>query len=150
MLQHLPNIGSVLDHVAKITKVGGSGLIIDAHDATRFFRPSLSSFMDFFAAYVKNEAKGGRDRNVGSVLTRNLESNPSWRMGSTLQLLIPSTIPGNLELMRRNYALLIELVEEVGNLEYDFEKLKEEWRWWCGLDKTYTQVGLCLSRIDRI
>jgi hypothetical protein len=46
--------------------------------------------------------------------------------------------------------LLVDLIKEVGELTYDFESVKEEWRRWSVLPDAYTQVGLNLIRIDRI
>lgn len=150
LLQHLSDIPALLDHIAKITKPGSSALIIDAYNSTRLFQPPLPIFCDFFTAFSKHELMNGRDRNVNKSLNRALRTNSSWRLGNTLQLLIPSTIPGNLDLMRKNYALLIDLVQEVGQVDYDFVNVRKEWEWWCGLEHTYTQVGLILTRIDRI
>ena len=41
LLQHLDDVQAVLDHVAALTRPGGTALIIDAHDPLRFFYPDL-------------------------------------------------------------------------------------------------------------
>lgn len=150
VIQHLSDIPSLLGHLAEIVKPGGSALIVDAYDAARFFHPPLPQFMNFFKAYTSNELQNGRDRNVIETVNRCLSTSTQWTMGSTMQLLIPSTIPGNLVLMQKNYALLIDLIEGVGKLDYDFEAVRNEWEWWCSLGNAYTQVGLTMMRIERL
>jgi hypothetical protein len=140
----------VLDHVAALSSPGVSALIIDAHDPLRFFYPDLPEFTEFFAAYAEHERKAGRGRCVASRLEQAIASSAAWRAGDTLQLLIPSTIAGNLDLFTRTYTLLVELVEQAGELQYDFSTVKEGWRRWSQRPDAYTQVGLNLIRIDRV
>jgi hypothetical protein len=87
---------------------------------------------------------------VASRLEQAIASSAAWRAGDTLQLLIPSTIAGNLDLFTRTYTLLVELVEQAGELQYDFSTVKEGWRRWSQRPDAYTQVGLNLIRIDRV
>jgi len=150
LLQHLDDIQAVLDHVATLINSGGSALIIDAHDALRFFHPNLHEFTGFFAAYAEYEWRAGRDRHVAKRVEQALESNAAWRPGATLQLLIPSTIPGNLNLFTQTYTLMVDLVEQTGELQYDFAAVKEAWRRWSERPDAYAQVGLNLIRINRV
>jgi len=147
LLQHLPDVPVVLEHLARLTD--GAVLIIDAYDPVRFYEPPLPRFMKFFQTYADNEARNGRERDVDTVLMSCLRSNPDWRAAPIEHLLIPSTIPGNLEVLRKNYALLIDLVEAAGQFDYDFDSVRKEWRWWCSLERAYTQVGLMLVQLDR-
>jgi hypothetical protein len=133
-----------------VTKPGNSALIIDAHDPVRFFYPELPEFTRFFAAYSEHELKAGRDRCVASRVKRALASSTAWQLGEITRLVIPSTIPGNLDLFTKTYSLLVDLVEEAGELSYDFSAVKEAWRQWSQRPGAYTQVGLNLIRIDRI
>ena len=148
LLQHLSDIPSTFEHLARITD--GSVLVIDAYDPFRYFSPPLPQFMAFFQAYTNHEASQGRRRDVSVVLMDYLKSNSEWTVASAQYLLIPSTIHGNLDSMRKNYALLIDLLETVGDFDYDYNSVREEWNWWCGLDRAYTQVGLMLLRLDRV
>ena len=150
LLQHLDDIQASLDHIAALTRPGGSAFIIDAHDPLRFFYPELPEFTAFFAAYVEHEQEAGRDRHVVNRVGHALASSAVWRMGDTLQLLIPSTIPGNLELFTKTYSLLVDLVEQAGEFQYDFSTVKEAWRRWAKRPDAYVQVGLNLIRIDRV
>lgn len=150
LLQHLEDIPAALDRVSQLTRPGGTALITDANDPVRFFYPMLPQFTAFFAAYAEQEGRAGRDRSVASRIEKALSKSSTWIHGSTLSLLIPSTIKGNLELFTQTYGLLVDLVSEVGELTYDFESVKEAWRRWSVLPDAYTQVGLNLIRIDRI
>lgn len=150
LLQHLDDIRAVLNHVAMLTSPGKAALIIDAYDPLRLFHPPLPEFTEFFTAYAEQERKAGRDRHVASRVEQAIASSTKWRLGSMLQLLIPSTIPGNLELFTRTYTLLVDLVEQAGELQYDFSSVKEAWRRWSEKPEAYTQVGLNLIRIDRV
>lgn len=150
LLQHLDDVQAALDHIAALTSPGKSALIIDAHDPLRFFHPDLPQFMKFFAAYVEHERQAGRDRYVIRRVEQVIASSIVWRLGGTLQLLIPSTIADNLNLISRTYILLVDLVQQGGELQFDFSAVKEEWRRWSERLDAYTQVGLNLIRIDRI
>jgi SAM-dependent methyltransferase len=150
LLQHLDDVQAVLDHVAALTSSGKSALIIDAHDPLRLFHPDLPEFTGFFAAYAEHERQAGRDRGVASRVEQAIASSAVWRQGGTLQLLIPSTIPGNMDLFTRTYTLLVDLVEQAGELPYDFCAVKEAWWRWTESPNAYTQVGLNLIRIDRV
>ena len=79
-----------------------------------------------------------------------ITSSIVWRLGGTLQLLIPSTILGNLDLFTRTYTLLVDLVEQAGELQDDFSAVKEAWQMWSERPDAYTQVGLTLIRVDRV
>ena len=150
LLQHLEDIPTALDRVSRLTRPGGSALIIDANDRMRFFYPTLPQFTAFFAAYAEHEGRAGRDRSVANRIEKALLKSSNWIHSSTLSLLIPSTINRNLELFTQTYTLFVDLVREVGELTYDFESVKEAWRRWSVLPDAYTQVGLNLIRIDRI
>ena len=150
LLQHLDDIPAVLDHVATLTTPGHAALIIDADDLVRFFHPELPEFTRFCAAYSNHERKAGRERRVAARVEHAITSGRRWTLGGTLQLLIPSTIPGNLDLFTRTYALLVDLVEQAGELDYDFASVKRAWRQWSARPDAYTQVGLYLIRIDRV
>ena len=150
LLQHLKDVEAVLNRVAEVTRTGGSALIIDAWDSMRLFKPNVPEFWKFFNAYTSHQAGLGLDRNVGTNLLSKIENHRNWKVGSTLQVLIPSTIKGNLEFYRSYYDLMIQIVEKAGLLQYDFEKVKAEWKWWCSLKHAYTQVGLNVIRIDKI
>jgi SAM-dependent methyltransferase len=150
LLQHLPDVQAVLDHVATLIPSGGSALIIDAHDPFRFFHPELPEFTRFFAAYAEHERSTGRDRRVAKRVEQAIASSRAWKLGDTLQLLIPSTIPSNLDLFTRTYTLLVDLVDQTGELQYDFSTVKEAWRRWSERPDAYAQVGLNLTRIDHV
>ena len=150
LLQHLPDIEKTLAKVVEIVNPGGSALVIDTHDPTRFYMPDVPEFRSFFKAYAEFEARQGRDRAVASHLGELIEAHPGWKLGRTTRLLIPSTIPGNMELFRETYALVLDLIENHSKFEYDLARVREAWRRWCELDGAYTQVGLTIVRIDRV
>lgn len=150
LLQHLPDIPAVLDHVASLVQRGASALIVDADDQARFFHPDLPEFREFFAAYTAHERAAGRDRNVVSRVHEALGVSTAWRLGAAETVLIPSTIPGNLDRFTRTYALLVDLVEHGGELPYDFPAVKRAWHRWAQRPDAYTQVGLNLIRLDRV
>ncbi len=149
VLQHLDDIEAVLRHVATLVRPEGSVMIIDADDEARSFHPLLPEFTRFFTAYAERERQCGRDRDVCGRVERVLRSSVPWRMGASWRVLIPSTIPGNLERFNRNYSLLVDLVEEVGEVAYDFPDVRRAWREWSQRSDAYTQVGLHLLRLDR-
>ena len=116
----------------------------------RFFFPNLPEFSAFFAAYAEHEGQVGRDRRVASRFEQALASSSIWKPGETLQLLIPSTVAGNLDLFTRIYIMLMDLVEEVGELPYDFGVVREAWRMWSKGQMRMPKSGSNLIRIERI
>jgi ubiquinone/menaquinone biosynthesis C-methylase UbiE len=149
LLQHVDDIPAVLRHVAGLTNPGGSALIIDAHDPLRSFSPDLPEFTKFFAAYTEAEHNEGRDRRVALRIEQAIASSALWRAAGTLQLLIPSTIAGNLDLFVKTYMLLVDLVECSGKFHYNFASVKEAWQRWSKIPHAYTQVGLNLICLER-
>ncbi len=149
LLQHLDDIPCALDKFASLTRAGGSLLIIDSHDAYRFFSPDLPEFKEFFAAYTAHELVAGRNRKVSQQTDLAIAASSVWRKHATLDLLIPSTLAGNMDLFTKTYTLFIDLVEQAGEMNYDFAKVKESWIKWAMNPNAYTQVGLTLTQLKR-
>jgi SAM-dependent methyltransferase len=150
LLQHLPNIDQVLEKVAGLTRPGGSALIIDALDPLRFYYPPVPHFLGFFKAYKAHKAKDGLNRDIAGQLHRGIKRYTGWKVGQSLDLIVPSTLPGAMNLFRQIYVLFIDIVERAGELDYDFKTIRREWQWWCELDEAFTQVGVKIIRLDRI
>ena len=150
VLQHLPDVDVALRKLAEITAPGGSALVIDAYDPVRFYWPDVPNFMRFFCAYADYQRELGLDRSAVDNLAETAKAHDTWRVGEALHVTVPSTLPGNLDLFRTSYGVFIELVERGSNMSYDFEPVKREWRWWCGLAQAYTQAGLTIVRLDRV
>lgn len=150
LLQHLEDVPAVLDHAATLTNIGGGAVIVDAHDPYRFFHPELPEFRAFFTAYAEHERKAGRDRRVASRVEQAIRASKVWRPGPTLPLLIPSTVGSNMDLFTKTYSLLVDLVEQAGEIQYDFSSVKQAWSRWAQSPEAYTQVGLNLIFLERI
>lgn len=149
VLQHLEEPHSVLNTIAELTEPGGSVLFVDALDLERFYWPALPTFTDFFGEYVAFQKKLGLDRDTVGRLAEIVAGDPNWNVGEAVQVRIPSTIGGNLELFRRNYSLFIDLVQTGSEMTYDFKAVRDEWHAWSRLENSYTQVGLQIVRLDR-
>ncbi len=150
VLQHVPDVAGVLTRLANIVRSGGGALIVDAHDPLRFFAPPLPIFMQFFEAFRLQEQRAGPDKTVTSELRTLIEPHPDWCIDSASMLTIPSSIPGNIDLFRETYRRVIDMVELVGEVDFDFDSVRKEWEWWCGLDIAYTQVGLNVIKLVRM
>ena len=150
VLQHVPDVVGVLQRLGKVVQPGGGALVVDAHDPLRFFSPPLPIFMEFFKAFRLQEQRAGPDKTVTTGLQALVQSHPDWTIEAATTMTIPSTISGNMELFRDTYGLVVDMVELVGELDFEFDRVREEWRWWCGLDHAYTQVGLDVVRLVRI
>jgi len=149
-LQHQTEVDAVLDKIATRTRKGGSVLVIDAADDGRLYYPDIPKFMRFFRAYIEHQEQRGLSRTVKSRLNSWVKKYPDWEIGNSFEIVIPSTIPGNMDLFRKTYGLFIDLVEKVGDMQYDFNAVRKEWEWWCSLEHGYTQAGLNIIRIDHI
>ena len=150
VLQHVPDVAGVLECLARVVRPGGAMLVIDAHDPLRFFSPPVPKFMEFFSTFRSQEQQSGPDKTVTSGLEALVSSHPDWQVEKSITLTIPSSIPGNMELFRKTYGLVIDMADLVGKLDCEFELVKEEWKRWCSLEKAYAQVGLDVIRLVRV
>jgi len=149
LLQHLSDLDAVLSKVAQIIKPGGSALVIDSCDPLRYFYPPMPEFVRFFAAYTKAQEAMGLDRSVGGQIVEKVEVHPQWEFSAHHRLIVPSTIPGNMELFRRIYGLVIDVIERTDKVSFNYDKIRAELQWWCSQERAYTQVGVELVQLKR-
>jgi SAM-dependent methyltransferase len=149
LLQHLADLDALLSKVAQIIRPGGSALVIDSCDPLRYFYPPMPEFVQFFAAYTKAQEAMGLDRSAAVQIMKKVEVHPQWEFGAHHRLIVPSTIPGNLELFRRIYGLVIDVIERISNVSCSNDKVRAELRWWCGQERAYTQVGVEVVQLKR-
>jgi len=149
LLQHLSDLDAVLSKVAQLIRPGGSALIIDSCDPLRFFYPPMPEFVRFFAAYTKAQETMGLDRSVVGQIMKKVEDHPQWEFRAHHRLIVPSTIPGNMDLFRRIYGLVIDVIERTSNVSCSYDKVRAELRWWCGQERAYTQVGVDVVQLKR-
>lgn len=147
-MQHMSDVDAVLAKARSLLRENGALLIIDAWDPARLYSPDMPCFMAFFHAYARTCARRGLGRDVTDRVRKAVENSGDWRIARENKIVVSSAIPGNLELFRESYALFIELVERTNALAYDFQSVRDEWRWWCGLDAAYTQAGLAVLELS--
>lgn len=150
VLQHVPDVSGVMRCLGNVVRRGGGALVVDAHDPLRFFSPALPMFMEFMQAFRHQEQQVGPDKTVTTGMRALVESLEGWKVETGTTLTIPSTIPGNMDLFRKTYGLVIDMAELVGEVHFDFDSVRKEWQWWCGLDEAYTHVGLDVVRLERV
>jgi len=149
VVQHLPDVDALLDLLVKVIEPGGAVLVIDADDSKRCFFPEASEFMQFFSAYAERESRDGRDRDCAESLPEKVRAQPKLTIGTTHEILVPSTVDDILSILREAYHHFIRLVELAGRLEYDFDGVRAAWDRWCALRDAYTQVGMVITTIHR-
>jgi SAM-dependent methyltransferase len=147
---HLSKFEEALIKLAKITKIGGSAIIVDACDQFRCFVPELPKFREVIMAYAEQQRKVGKNRNIIETIKEWADKNESWRVEHDLTLILPSTIPGNLNLYHRIYKLWIGLFEILREIDMDFEPAKTELANWIYKTNTYTHAGIRLILLNRI
>jgi 2-polyprenyl-3-methyl-5-hydroxy-6-metoxy-1,4-benzoquinol methylase len=147
LMQHLDRPRDALDKVAQLLNPGGCALIIDALDRVRYFHPEPRRYMEFFRCYKRHQLARGMDRDVAQKVGRLLRGHPRLRRAASTELVVPSTIPGNLELFEQTYYLVVVMVELTGGLRHDFAAVKTAWRDWCALPNRFMQVGLRLVTV---
>jgi SAM-dependent methyltransferase len=149
---HLPQdrITEALDKLVKITKPGSSVLVSDAFDEVRRFVPDLPEFRRVITMYTHQQRAVGRNRDIVGTLLEWGQTVDSWQVASDIRLILPSSIPGYLQLYRRIYELWIELFECLRELDIDFSPAKEELSQWCKNPHAFTQAGLRVIRLDRL
>ena len=151
--QHLKNteIAEAFTQMERLTKSGGSVLIVDAFDEARMFVPDLPEFRKVISAYTRQQRDNADcDREVVKTIRNWACENDNWRIGLDIPFVMPSTIPGHLQLYQRVYDLWIALFEHLGELEIDFEPAKKELGDWKNVLNAFTQAGIRVMRLDRI
>jgi hypothetical protein len=150
--QHLPlsKFKQALTKLEKITDSGSSIMISDAYDEVRCFAPPLPEFQRIISTYKEQQNEIERDRDIITQLKRWANASDKWQVGLDLPIILPSSIKGKLDLFRRIYQLWIELFEELGGLEVDFEAAKNEISHLHTAMNAFTQAGIRIIRLDRI
>ena len=149
--QHVPSfkLDLALSRLSVLTRRHGSVLVMDAHDANRLFSPELPKFRDVIQAYSHRETAEGRCRDVCDVLVSWAERADGWTIGYDATVIIPSAVPGYLEIFRHLYNLWLDLFEAIGELKLDFAGARAEIAEAFASPSMYTQVGMRLLRLDR-
>ena len=148
-MQHLPDPDKILKYAEKLLKPGGSLIIIDSQDKFRHYHPAMPEFSKFFETYRSQQHSLSLDRDVVSKIPNCIEHNQQWQERVNLDIIIPSTVPGNKELFSKVYSYFIDMVEAVGNIEYNFDLVRKDIEEWSKSDG-YTQIGLKLLSITRL
>ena len=148
--QHIPtkDLTPILNILSRLTNPGGCVLVLDACDSMRLFVPPVPEFMAFFGAYTLDQQEKGMERDVAALIESRVRVLPAWRVVDRTRICVPSTLPGNLQKFSRSYALMLEIVDRVGEVAVE-PSVKAAWRKWCEMPSRYTQVGmriLCLQR----
>ena len=103
------------------------------------------------SAYTRQQKDNADcDREVVNTIRNWACENDKWRVGLDVPFVMPSTIPGHLQLYQRVYDLWILLFEHLGELEIDFEPAKKELGDWKNVLNAFTQAGIRVMRLDRI
>jgi SAM-dependent methyltransferase len=149
LLQHLEDAPTAITKMLDVVAPGGSLLLIDALDEYRAFHPPLIEFPRFFERYACRERASGRDRNVLSRVPQLVAGIPGVSIGASRDLLVPSSMPGHIDVFRAVYSRVIDLLAPELESECDVGAVRREWTGWCTDDHAYAQVGLRLIRIDK-
>lgn len=149
LLQHLPFPERALESVANIMATGSGCLVIDAYDSLRYFYPEVPKFCRMFEEYTRRKASKNLDRSICGRLPDIISDHPSWNLVDDRTITVPSSVNGNRTIFKKTYALIIELIQSMNLFDHDFESVKKEWKNWCELDDSYTQVGLKVMLLER-
>lgn len=149
VFQHLPDPEHVLKSIAGSVTDDGHLLIIDSRDVWRYYYPALPRFMEFFAAFIDAQKHRSLNRDFVRQLSGNIENYPEWKLKGAWEVVIPSTIPGNLDRFRTIYGEVIRFVEESETLDIDYKALHEEWDAWCNDPNAYTHAGLSIVLLQK-
>ncbi len=150
LMQHMADPRALIKKAANIAAPGASAVVIDSIDAYRFLEPDVPRFREFFVAYAERQRERGFDRDVASQLSVVLAECPEWRIKRDRELVIPSTLPGNLDRFRAIYGLFIDIAERSRILEWDFEAVRRDWQEWCCTEDAFAQVGAKFVMLERV
>jgi len=148
-LQHLPDPIAVINHTASLLKPGGMVFIIDSLDSIRYYYPPMPEFNSFFNTYRIHQLEKQLDRDVISNLVAKFESENNWECTINQDILIPTTINGNKDRFCRVFSLFVDMVEEIGELNYPFHSVRNDIANWKN-NSGYAQIGLKLLGVKLV
>lgn len=149
VFQHLPDPEHVLKSIAKSVSPGGYLLIVDSRDVWRYYYPPLPRFMEFFEAFINSQLDRKLNRDFVRQLAGNIKDYPQWSLAGAWEVVIPSSLPGNLERFQTIYGEVIRFVEESETIDFDFDALHKDWDAWCREPHAYTHAGLSIVLLQK-
>lgn len=138
-----------LSKLREITRPGGSVLIMDAMDEARLFYPELPEFDKVITEYKRKKlVEEQRDRDIVQTIHDWAKQEEGWAIGLKISIIVPSTIPGNINLFHQIYGLWLDLFEATGELDFDLQPARKELEAWKKEKNSYAQVGMSILRLD--
>ena len=149
VFQHLPDPENVLRSIAGSLNEGGHLLIVDSRDVWRYYYPELPRFMEFFRAFIDSQKDRSLNRDFIRQLAGQIGDYPQWHLDGAWEVVIPSTMPGNLERFQTIYGEVMKFVEESEKIDLDYNALHKEWDDWCKHPDAYTHAGLSIVLLQK-
>jgi SAM-dependent methyltransferase len=154
VVQHQPDFTRLLEQLSTVVRPGGAALIIDQHDRDGvYFWPPVHAMMDFYVGI------GRWQRNARALGSRNLSdlvslasSSEKWTILADECVVVPSTLEGNTEIMKRQCSLVIAALWQLDRDRRfcsDYARLEDEWVRWCALPVSFMQMALRVIELAR-
>jgi 2-polyprenyl-3-methyl-5-hydroxy-6-metoxy-1,4-benzoquinol methylase len=147
VLQHLPDLESVLRQAAKALRPDGRVFVIDPDFAESSCSPPLPLFTGMFTAFEAWRASLGLLRG-GHSLAKRMQAFGGWRVASDDIVRVVQRPPFQGSMSAATFAAWINLCQRAGGFAYPFDAVREEVTAWSARDDATSSVALRVTVLE--
>ena len=145
VVRHVTNHAGLVGLLERILPEGGVALVFDSDMGGLVFWPELPAVTSLFLRL--NDLVNGRAGDALEHFLGLARSSPTLRIVRTRSFTVPSTLGTNLDLMREQYALTVELVRSTTDL--DTSEAEAELAAWRIRRDAFSQFGMVQIHIKK-
>jgi 2-polyprenyl-3-methyl-5-hydroxy-6-metoxy-1,4-benzoquinol methylase len=147
VLQHLPDLESVLRHAAKALRPNGKLIVIDPDFAASSCFPPLPLFTGMFTAFEAWRASLGLLRG-GRSLAERMQAFGEWRLESDDLVRVVQAPPFRGSMTAATFAAWVDLCQRAGGFDYPFSEVRAELAAWAAREEATSSVALRVTVLE--
>src|SRR5437667_4411919 len=145
LVQNLDDFLRLLQKLASLTVPGGAVLLIELSEKNSvYFWPSAPKMQRFYTSIgqYRRDRRPEGCRYLSDLVTLACKSK-EWSLAADELVVVPSTIDSNLALLRKQFALALELLNmsrDTYPISLDYNDIRKEWNYWCNLPRSHSRT----------
>jgi SAM-dependent methyltransferase len=147
--QHVVDIPGLLRKAAEITTGNGAILLIDSWKGSYHYEPDVPLLRGLMDTFREHRLQHGANYDVMSGIEHLIADQPHWHVRRAGEILVPTTIPGHLAILRDMERETIEFLAATGVVDVDFAAVRAEWDRWCNSEHVYAHEGLRVLELSK-
>jgi hypothetical protein len=150
VLQHLQDLGAVLEQARAALDPGGSLVVIDPDFAESSCSPPAPLFMGMFAAFEQWRGRLGLLRDGNRRLADRMRQFGDWRVTADDLVRVAHVAPFRNSVPAATFAAWIDLCQRAGGFDYPFDAAREEIAHWSDRDDARSSVALRVTVLEPV